>query len=336
MSFYILEGFVHIATISISALAAGMLIIIVYQKIISFTTINKTLLLLSLTLLSISILYFIIDYYSTIIGISGCNAIVRIIDAWLTVSMQYLWFIFSNSLTSFCKSSSCTAAFKYIYILLMISTAVTYGYLMDSTYNVTGSPNISIALIDEILFIIIFDFTNICCIKKNISLLCLTKSGTHVYKICLIGCFLMILECTQSGIIGIKLISQALIIQNFMFCYIPGIRLMFAVIIMVYVIKHCFLAQYQIFPQMLLHNDKPIDRQKILEEIAATANLTKQEKTIMNLLYAGATYKDIAAHLYISINTVKHHITSIYKKIGVSSKLELLELVKIKSENLNN
>ena len=54
------------------------------------------------------------------------------------------------------------------------------------------------------------------------------------------------------------------------------------------------------------------------------AQLSKQEKVIKELILEGKTNKEIASHLYISISTVKTHITNLYKKLGVSNRNDIL------------
>ena len=52
--------------------------------------------------------------------------------------------------------------------------------------------------------------------------------------------------------------------------------------------------------------------------------LSKQEQVIKALILEGKTNKEIANQLYISISTVKTHISNLYKKLGVSSRNDLL------------
>ncbi len=53
-------------------------------------------------------------------------------------------------------------------------------------------------------------------------------------------------------------------------------------------------------------------------------SLSKQEENIKNHILEGKTNKEIADKLFISLSTVKTHITSIYKKLNVSNRAELL------------
>ncbi len=51
--------------------------------------------------------------------------------------------------------------------------------------------------------------------------------------------------------------------------------------------------------------------------------LTPRELEIVSTIVAGYTNKDIAQRFSISEQTVKHHLTNVYDKLGVSNRLEL-------------
>jgi DNA-binding NarL/FixJ family response regulator len=51
--------------------------------------------------------------------------------------------------------------------------------------------------------------------------------------------------------------------------------------------------------------------------------LTETEKKIINLVVQGLKNREIAAELEISVNTVKHHLTTIYQKTKTKSRFEL-------------
>ena len=56
--------------------------------------------------------------------------------------------------------------------------------------------------------------------------------------------------------------------------------------------------------------------------------LTRRERQIVEALGEGMANKDIASHFGISECTVKHHLTRIFDKVGVYSRLELLVFAK--------
>jgi two-component system nitrate/nitrite response regulator NarL len=52
-------------------------------------------------------------------------------------------------------------------------------------------------------------------------------------------------------------------------------------------------------------------------------NLTSREREIIAAVVAGQSNKEIAQQLSVCEDTVKHHLTSIFDKVGASSRLEL-------------
>ncbi len=51
-------------------------------------------------------------------------------------------------------------------------------------------------------------------------------------------------------------------------------------------------------------------------------DLTEREVSVLNLLADGFNYQEIAETLYIIVDTVRHHIRNIYKKLHVHSQSE--------------
>ena len=60
------------------------------------------------------------------------------------------------------------------------------------------------------------------------------------------------------------------------------------------------------------------------EDVALAEPLTAAELRILKLLPT-STYLQMAATLYISRNTVKTHLRSIYQKLGVASRTAAIE-----------
>lgn len=58
--------------------------------------------------------------------------------------------------------------------------------------------------------------------------------------------------------------------------------------------------------------------------------ITNKETEIIELILNGLTYKQIAEKLFISPKTVDNHVQSIYKKLNVTSKIQLSNLIRSK------
>lgn len=57
--------------------------------------------------------------------------------------------------------------------------------------------------------------------------------------------------------------------------------------------------------------------------------LTQREQEVALQLVLGKTYKEIAAELFVSLPTVKTHVSNIYSKANVRNRLELSNLIKL-------
>ena len=67
------------------------------------------------------------------------------------------------------------------------------------------------------------------------------------------------------------------------------------------------------------HEKAPID-----PRTKKIASLTERERQVIALITEGLKNRQIAERLFISPTTVTHHLSSIYSKLGVSDRLELV------------
>jgi len=65
---------------------------------------------------------------------------------------------------------------------------------------------------------------------------------------------------------------------------------------------------------------EPVERE-------APVYLTRTELDVLRLLAKGLRNKDIAQELYISVNTVKTHVASIFRKLRVKNRSEAVRYV---------
>ena len=61
----------------------------------------------------------------------------------------------------------------------------------------------------------------------------------------------------------------------------------------------------------------------MLGRVAGNAGLTPREQRVLSLAFLGHSYQEIADLIFVSLNTVKSHIRSVYKKTGVKKLGEI-------------
>jgi DNA-binding NarL/FixJ family response regulator len=71
------------------------------------------------------------------------------------------------------------------------------------------------------------------------------------------------------------------------------------------------------------HDLPKLQMEKINKHLLAV--LTEREFEIAQLIYDGVTNTQIAERIYISINTIKTHLKSIYLKLGANTRLEVIQ-----------
>ncbi|MBR2870160.1 MAG: InlB B-repeat-containing protein, partial [Clostridia bacterium] len=111
----------------------------------------------------------------------------------------------------------------------------------------------------------------------------------------------------------------------------PVFYVVISIVGTVLIISVAVLAGFAIYrrkhPHMVPATDSgtPIPEEKVLPD---TSMLSQREKEVLELLLQGKQRNEIATILYISENTVKKNISSIYTKLNVSSRNELFALFK--------
>ena len=88
-------------------------------------------------------------------------------------------------------------------------------------------------------------------------------------------------------------------------------------------------------PEAMLALNEPetTDVMSHTEKFYKKYNISDRETEIIEALVVGKTNKEIAAELYISINTVKTHIKNIYRKLEVKNRVQLLHKIKFTSSD---
>lgn len=69
---------------------------------------------------------------------------------------------------------------------------------------------------------------------------------------------------------------------------------------------------------------RPTDR----DEVMYVEPLTRREKVVLARLSEHRTLEELASELFVSRNTVKSQVRSVYRKIGVSTRAEAVAWAK--------
>ena len=54
--------------------------------------------------------------------------------------------------------------------------------------------------------------------------------------------------------------------------------------------------------------------------------LSAREVTVLRYLCSRLTYSEIAAALFVSLNTLKSHVRAVYRKLGVASRADAVDV----------
>lgn len=57
--------------------------------------------------------------------------------------------------------------------------------------------------------------------------------------------------------------------------------------------------------------------------LPGVASLTASERRVADLAASGASNREIAQHLYVTVKTVEVHLSSVYRKLDLKSRTQL-------------
>ncbi len=69
------------------------------------------------------------------------------------------------------------------------------------------------------------------------------------------------------------------------------------------------------------------NKEELIRALYEKQSISKRESEIIGFICEGMSNKEIALDLSISEQTVKHHIYNIYKKFGINSRVELINII---------
>lgn len=82
--------------------------------------------------------------------------------------------------------------------------------------------------------------------------------------------------------------------------------------------------EYWLSRDLLIHTLEILRQQKNCRHAVGEPLLTKRETEILYLIVAGFSNQNVADKLFISSNTVKTHVSNLYKKIDVTNRVQAI------------
>lgn len=95
-----------------------------------------------------------------------------------------------------------------------------------------------------------------------------------------------------------------------------------------YVLKDRSIAELMTTIHKVLKGQKDYSPELIEGFVTKSSPLSRQEMLVLDLISQGKTNKDIAQEMYLSNGTVRNYVSSIFNKLGVSSRIEAMTKAK--------
>jgi len=94
---------------------------------------------------------------------------------------------------------------------------------------------------------------------------------------------------------------------------------LFSIFVFFYIVRH----------YMINYEPEPISLHDEIAAFYADHAVSPREQEIISRVIEGKSNREIGEVLFISANTVKPHIRNIYKKLGVSNRVQLVHAIKV-------
>jgi DNA-binding CsgD family transcriptional regulator len=316
---YISSGFIGLAGIII-------LRILIKNKNAGNIILHKTATKFVLSSMAIGIIYFFSSFQTVILYDFERNAIMRILDIVGFIAVAFYW-IRLMIIISGSDFSKMQRSFHIIIAILLCASVIIYGFFADSSYYVPNDNARICAYIIEII-LNLYAFGVIWIVLKR-GLFLLINSQDRRF-ICL-NSFLIIAITLSNSTTALALFGGYITLASWNVDFIDPTAILLVMINLVtllYMYEKDFSAMY-VAKESVDTTDNTIEY--IINIMAEKHMLTAREREVMLMAYNGYTNPDIADSLFLSKYTVKNHMHSIFEKLNVSSRIELIHLINMQN-----
>ena len=82
-----------------------------------------------------------------------------------------------------------------------------------------------------------------------------------------------------------------------------------------------------LFVKYYLGGETAYKNEETIQSVTKKYNITRRESEIITLILKGKSNKEIMDALNLSLNTVRNHIYNLYRKLGIKSRVQLINLL---------
>lgn len=266
----------------------------------------------------LGILYMFESFRYCIDGSFEYGVLNRVFDISLFVCQGYMWIMFLNFYIKD-RNPLCRGLKKYAlptYALILVISVIAYIWCFDENFYATGTAGYILQLI---IAVIMSGYTILCTAEM------LYDTVTHLLRTYVIAVTVMlVINGWWNAAIVLRTIKGATVISD-NFDITSFLLFVIGVCNTVYIYKADFSPIF--YADKIETSDREETPQERIDRIAALHMLTQRERDVLALAYVGKTNPEIAEELYISKYTVKRHMHSIFEKLDVSTRIELVHLV---------
>lgn len=280
-----------------------------------------------LTSILICVLYFIGMYREVVLGQYDWNVIARNLDILAFVLQVYFWVRLMADI-SFPKVRITPLMNKLTHggiVLCAGLSAVNYSFLINEYFQPSMPELLIPAVILQCINCVLLPTITIVYFVK-----CVIASSSIVDRLYMtVTSAALTFYGLWNGIIVVLMFTDTyshLTVSNHLFDPTSVTLVIINVITLIYVFGRDFRPYYLDSE----HSDPEKSIDVITAEMSEEYGLTAREKEIVLLAYGGYTNPHMAKELYISKYTIKNHMHSIFEKMDITSRTELIHMINSK------
>lgn len=332
-----IEFITYIAAAFVVLLELGLVVLLISRKDNHSSSLYRTIVFFAVAVLLYCILYFYFYFQDVLLQDYSVALPLRLIDYLIDASIFFLWLCLLGRLMERIPGNNDKGIFRWAAAIgiLRAAAGMSGACFMDEYYafrsDTAGTTFIIAQAAITVLTIIVVGL-------YTLRLMRLDTSSRHRKYAGIVSILLCLWTLIQI------IVDSFLYTGRFISAWAEGIPDTTAITVFliglstfVFVFREDFSPLFYAVPgsssaESSEDSAEPESLMDPLELAAAQHGLTVRELDVLRLVYEGKNNPEIAEALFISRNTVKKHLQSIYEKVGVNSRMELVYIVNLKEK----